>query len=344
MGVFFLESASLSAHLVVFAFAKFICARFVNSLNPMSLISVLINHWTCLFGMPESIVCDRGTHFLGLGWNTICDTHSVKMVMAPTWARYQVGTAERQVELVKRSYRKITASVPGSYSRRDKLALLCAAKNITPSSTSSWPPLFLVSGRSGHVAGLLNSRPPSSTLPKDSDAYPIWERMLLINELRGSLLKMGAEIAADMAQRKRLRNTHNEMSRHNGPVAVWSQGDKRWHSGFRFLFDSGANMVLERGSRLVKSPIQWVKPHIQENHEPLCNADEGNHTPRPKLSDISRPPKLPGNETNDNTSGSSKSRHEPGRSNSPTGAERAGSPTRPLQRRRYHLRSPDPDL
>ena len=157
--VFYHEPASSPALLIVCAFAKFIFARFVNSMKPMSLISVVLNNWTCLFGMPESIACDRGAHFMGSEWNTLCDTHSVKMIMDLTGSHYQVGTAERQVELVKRSYAKVSMTVAASYSKHDKLALVCTAMNITPSSTSAWSPLVLVSGRSDHVTGLLNDGP-----------------------------------------------------------------------------------------------------------------------------------------------------------------------------------------
>ena len=66
MDVFYPESAaSFPSVLIVRAFSKFVRARFMNSLKPMMLVSVLINNWMCLFGMPESIICDRGTHFQG---------------------------------------------------------------------------------------------------------------------------------------------------------------------------------------------------------------------------------------------------------------------------------------
>ena len=63
--VFYPESASTPALLIVCAFSKFVCARFSNSLKPMALISILLNNWTCLFGMPESIICDMGNSFYG---------------------------------------------------------------------------------------------------------------------------------------------------------------------------------------------------------------------------------------------------------------------------------------
>ena len=265
MDIFYPESSSSApALLIVCAFTKFVCARFIPSLKPVVLISVLLNHWSCLFGLPETIICDRGTHFQGSEWQAICNTHATKMVMAPTAAHYQVGTVERQVEMVKRMYRKLDSTSEAGFSKQDKLSLVCGAKNITPSSTSMWSPLYLVTGRSDHLSGLLNACAPSSDAPKNSLNHIIWQRMLLMREIRGSLLKLDAKYIVDLTQRKRLRCNDSTQLRHNDAAVVWLPDMKRWSSGFRFLFDSGKNSILERGSRLVKIPSHWVKPLIQE--------------------------------------------------------------------------------
>ena len=134
---------SAPALLIVCAFTKFVCARFVNSLRPLSLIQILLNNWACLLGKPSSIVCDRGTHFQGPDWSALCSSYSIRMVLAPTGSHYQVGTVERQVELIKRTYRKVSATTELS-PKQDKLSLVCAARNITPSSATLWSPLFLL--------------------------------------------------------------------------------------------------------------------------------------------------------------------------------------------------------
>ena len=82
--------------------------------------------------MPESIICDRGAHFMGAERNALRDAHAVRTIMAPTGAHNQVGTAERQVELTKRPYRKLPTSVTAYYPPQDKLALVRTAKNIAP--------------------------------------------------------------------------------------------------------------------------------------------------------------------------------------------------------------------
>ena len=81
---------------------------------------------------------------------------------------------------------------------------------------------------------------PSSSAPKDSDAYQIWGRKLLINALRGSLLQLGAKIVVEIAQRKRLRNGQNEMLRPNDPAMVWFHGDKNG------AVDFGLYLILGR--------------------------------------------------------------------------------------------------
>ena len=70
--------------------------------------------------------------------------------------------------------------------------------------------------------------------------------MKLLQEIRGSLLKLDAKLVLDLTQRKRLRCVHNEKLRHNDPVAAWMPDVKKWQSGFRFISDSGRNTVLEK--------------------------------------------------------------------------------------------------
>ena len=204
-----------------------------------------LNHWVSLMGFPASIVCDRGTHSQGPQWSSLCSTYSIRMITAPTGSRYQVGTAERQVEHIKRTYRKVSATTE-LFSKHEKLAMVCAARNITPSSTSLWSPLFLVTGRSDHVVGLLNACEPHATAGSKATDTLIWERMKLLQEIRGSLLKMDAKLVLDISQRKRLRCVHNESLRRNDPAVAWLPDAKKWQSGFRFVSDSGRNMVSEK--------------------------------------------------------------------------------------------------
>ena len=99
---------------------------------------------------------------------------------------------------------------------------------------------------------------------KDSPNACVWERMQLLHEIRGSLLKMDAKLVLDLAKRMRLRCVHNERLRRNDPVVAWLPDVKKWQSGFRFISDSGRNMVLGEGNRLIKMPSHWVKPFIRE--------------------------------------------------------------------------------
>ena len=87
--------------------AKFICVRFVSICNARTIIAVLLNRWSVLFGMPEVLVADRGTSFQGKYWDSICDTFSTKLALAPGKAHYQVGAAERQVGIAKAAFRSL---------------------------------------------------------------------------------------------------------------------------------------------------------------------------------------------------------------------------------------------
>ena len=352
LDIFYHETSNaFPALLIVCSFTKFACARFVSSLKPIMLIGVLLNRWPCLFGMPSSIMCDRGTHFQGPEWSAFCDTYSIRLIMAPTASHYQVGTVERQVELVKRTYRKLSETVDSRFPRQEKLAIVCASKNITPSSTSLWTPLFLVTGRSDHVTGLLNACPPDVSSTEESYAREMWERLQLINELRGTLLKLDAKLIVDFTQRKRLRCPHQATLKHNDSVVVWLPGSKRWNSGFRFLFDSGKNIILERGSRLVKSPSHWVKPFIAEQKsveviEPSAAPSDSLHrhlaVPNPvETSDVTTQALNNGSMDSDPSACSStKTVVAPQSStNSAVSLRRRFPLVNPLPWKRYHLRS-----
>ena len=37
---------------------------------------------------------------------------------------------------------------------------------------------------------------------------------------------------------------------------------KKWNVGLRFLHPSGRNAIVERGHRLLKVPVQWIRPAV----------------------------------------------------------------------------------
>ena len=89
---------------------KFICVLFASVRSARSIIAVLVNHWSTLFGMPEVLVADRGTSFQGKEWDCICDTFSMKLVLAPGKSHYQVGAVERQVGIAKTAFGQFFSS------------------------------------------------------------------------------------------------------------------------------------------------------------------------------------------------------------------------------------------
>ena len=123
---------------------------------------------------------------------------------------------------------------------------------------------FLVTGRADHVTGLLNACEPPMTGAKDSPNACVWERMQLLHEIRGSLLKMDAKLVLDLAKRMRLRFVHNERLRRNDPVVAWLPDVKKWQSGFRFISDSGRNMVLGKETASLKCQVTGLNPLLEK--------------------------------------------------------------------------------
>ena len=74
------------------------------------------------------------------------------------------------------------------------------------------------------------------------------------------------------ALRKTLRKGAREVYFPNDPAQVWGDKAHFWENGYRLIFESGRNAILEKGQQIVKIPLPWVRkklPAAELEDEPL---------------------------------------------------------------------------
>ena len=223
--------------------AKFICVRFATLRNARTAISILVNHWSTLFGMPEVLLADHGTSSQGKEWGSICDTFSTKLVLAPVKAHYQIGAAERQVGIVKTAFRSLFLLRGNPSSKQEAMSIICASRNVTPLCNYQLSPLSAIAGRNDLIERIVHSIAPNLS-HSESEVKNPWLRLKSIYDTRSLLLKLDSQNSLKLAMARNLRSgvTDNYSYAHDQNVSVWMPHLEKWHGGFRFLNDSGGGM------------------------------------------------------------------------------------------------------
>ena len=69
------DSRRQDKHAILFvgAFSRFCIVRFLPSMRPLSVITLLLGVWAVTFGMPPSSIVDSGRTFMGPEWKQVCD-------------------------------------------------------------------------------------------------------------------------------------------------------------------------------------------------------------------------------------------------------------------------------
>ena len=181
------------------------------------------------------------------------------MAQAPTGAHFQVGTAERQIGIVKKAFRHLKQAAEPSWANQELLSIVVSSRNITPLSSSDISPVFAATGRNDLINRIVNSVPSGKLDSPLSEDMKICNRLKLILYTRLVLLKLDAQSLLATAASKRLRANVMDSFKFNDKITLWSPIKKVWRAGFRYLSDSGRNAIIERGNRLLKVPIQWIR-------------------------------------------------------------------------------------
>ena len=120
----------------VCSFHRFCVARFLANSKPISAITILLEVWAIVLGMPSTLIVDAGRSYMGAERIQLCDMFDMRVVTCPPRAHFQCGVAGRHGALISRAFEAMKRSpIPGSdFSDRHLLACGCIAKNITPLS------------------------------------------------------------------------------------------------------------------------------------------------------------------------------------------------------------------
>ena len=120
-----------------------------------------------------------------------------------------------------------------------------------------------MTGRNDLINRIVNSIPPTtSDIAPQTEDSKICARLKLILDTRLILLKLDAQSLLTIASNKRLRSNVTEVFKFNDSIMLWSPVKKKWEAGFRYLSDSGRNAVVERGNRLIKVPLHWIRKSL----------------------------------------------------------------------------------
>ena len=179
--------------------------------------SAFIRHFLPVHGLPEAIVSDRGSQFVGQIWKRICDTLKITRRLSTAYHPETDGSTERMNQNLEAYLSAFCA-----YSQLDWAELLPAAAlaiNTRPSSATGLTPFFMLHGYDFDHLQLQNRLEESTTAPRRS---PLATADLITSRLRTA--HEWAQASISVAQDT--QEIHANRSRQ--PAVKLSPGDKVW--------------------------------------------------------------------------------------------------------------------
>ena len=238
--------------------SRFMAAEFLKSLKSDVIVEYLITRWCQWLGMPDKILCDAGSNFSGKCWDTISDIYGITMINTPIGASYQLGKAERHIQILKKAYDAIDTFMKDS-TREMKLCLAVTAHNITPSSGTKIAPVTILTGRTDFCELTRLSSIGSDELNHSSMSTEYWMRWKAIRMAQSQILQFDADNIVQSCLRKNLSRPDEQLLVEGDQVEVWNNKKRKWTGSQRVLVDTGRNVVIENGNILLKHPKPWVR-------------------------------------------------------------------------------------
>ena len=192
----------------------------MTSMTAESVTSAFIQYYLPIHGLPDAIVSDRGSQFVGHVWKRICNTLHITRRLSTAYHPETDGSTERMNQNLEAYLSAFCA-----YSQLDWADLLPTAAlaiNMRPSSITGLSPFFLLHGYDFDPLQLQNpDLEPSAASKKHS---PVATADFITNRLR--LAYDWARASMAMAQQTQEANSN----RSRQPAAKFSPGDKVWLS------------------------------------------------------------------------------------------------------------------
>ena len=169
---------------------------------------------------------------------------SMKLVLSPGKAHYQVGAAGRQVGIVKTAFQSMFPLPINEWAKQEVMSIICAPRNITPLCNSKLSPLSAVTGRNDLTERIAQPIPPQNSETGESEP---WDRLKLIYDARALLLKLDSRRLLQLAMSKNLRSgvVTNGQYTHDQNISVWLPALKNGTEGFVSCTRAGETLSLK---------------------------------------------------------------------------------------------------
>ena len=251
--------------ILVCGLSRFCVCRQVEKIPPSVILNAIIDFWFSFFGRCQVLISDKGPGFVGEEWAQFCSTYNVVHVGVPTMASHSNGLVERQVSMVKEGYRICRQSHQG-WSDTEIMRVVLLARNVVPAYSSGIAPITAMTGRNDLVAALEESPLASlqqEPLPfRESYLENMNRNMLNILHLRMELEKFEAKRIVAVCLGRQLRADAKQVHFVGEFVEVYFPGKKMWETGYRIVGIIASHCLLDRGEKLIKHPLCWVRSRI----------------------------------------------------------------------------------
>jgi hypothetical protein len=223
--------------------------------------NAMVRHQWRPFGIPSVITSDRGSHFVGAWWQTLCAALGIRLAYAQAYHHQANGRAERAGQEILERARKI--HVENRISWVEALPQILDRLHDTPGETG-WSPYEILFGRQRPLAGKPYTPPRVA-----EDAKAFVERMTNIDEKVAEFLNTKHQ--REFEQRNRHRK---DFPRLGVGQKVWLQRpegsgtklDTRWVGPEKVVEQKGASSykVQIGEDRFVEAPVQQLKPYFED--------------------------------------------------------------------------------
>ena len=208
--------------------------------------------------MPKRLLCDAGPSFKKIR-DTIPSVYGVVIVEALVEGRYQVGKAERQIQMIKKSAESATEHMGTTIDHHQRLALALIARNLTPTTGTNFaPPTALTGG--------VNTLDDSKWAPLtkhdvygETQQYTLRKRLGAIKFHQKATLRCDADRSVRLRLQRNLQTSALDYLRLDAEVDDWVPKRKKWGGAYCALYDSGMNVALEGNGVVFKHARNWFR-------------------------------------------------------------------------------------
>ena len=181
------------------------------------------------------------------------------MISAPVEGHFQVGKAERRIQIIKKSFEAITEQLGTTIDHHQRLALALIARNLTPTNGTNAAPITALTGRVNTLDDSQWAPLTKHDVQAETQQYTMWKRLGAIKFAQAAILRFDADRSIRLCLQRNLQVSANDCLKPNDEVDAWIPKKKRRAGAYRVLYDSGRNVVLEGNGVVFKHARNWCR-------------------------------------------------------------------------------------